>query len=93
MTTPERIEGLMGLIRVVARHVAIVLAWIVVVAIATACFFPRGRLSRHGFTMTGIRSITRAVFGSSAAIAGAVATAVSLAIGGKKSGLSISYSQ
>ena len=84
MTTPERIEGLMGLIRVVARHVAIVLAWIVVVAIATACFFPPWS-SFPPWVYDDWNSFDNAlVFGSSAAIAGAVATAVSLAIGGKK---------
>jgi hypothetical protein len=84
MTTPERIEGPMGLIGVVARHVAIALVWLVVVAIATACFFPPWS-SFPPWVSDDWNSFNNAlVFGSSAAIAGAIATAVSLAIGGKK---------
>jgi hypothetical protein len=84
MTTPERIEGPMGLIRAVARHVAIALVWLVVVAIATACFFPPWS-SFPPWVSDDWNSFNNAlVFGSSAAITGAVATALSLAIGGKK---------
>jgi hypothetical protein len=40
MTTPERIAGHMGLIRLAVRYVTIAIVWLVVVAITTACFFP-----------------------------------------------------
>jgi MFS family permease len=83
MTTPDRIAGHMGLIRLAARYVAIAIVWLVVVAIATGCFFPPWSSFPPWISNDWDSFHNALAFGSAAAIAGAVATALGLAIGGK----------
>jgi hypothetical protein len=77
MPNPRTLPAVWGLLRASARLLAIVAVWLVVVGVATGCFFmPRGSEAQPGFNdLTG--------FACSAAVAGAVSATVALGIGGK----------
>jgi hypothetical protein len=83
MIASRGIAGVLRLFRLVGGSAAVALVWLLVVGIGTACFFPPGtsfppRTSDDWFSFNNAL-----VFGSSTAIAGAVATALAFAIGGK----------
>jgi hypothetical protein len=83
MSVPQRFAAYLRLFRFVGRIAAIVLVWILVVGIATVCFFPPG-LSIPSSNSEDWAAIDNAlVFGSSMTIAGTFATALAFAIGGK----------
>ena len=73
MSVPQRFAGYLRLLRFVGRIAAIVLVWILVVGIATVCFFPPG-LSIPASNSEDWAFIDNAlVFGSSMTIAGTFA--------------------
>jgi hypothetical protein len=83
MSVPQRSAGYVRLFRFVGRIAAIALVWILVVGIATVCFFPPG-LSIPAANSEDWSFIDNAlVFGSSMTIAGTFATALAFAITGK----------
>jgi hypothetical protein len=83
MTTPEQTERRLPVFLLVVRSAAIAVTWLVIVVIATACFFPPWS-SFPPWVSNDWDSFQNALaFGSSVATAGAVATALALGIGGK----------
>jgi hypothetical protein len=83
MTIPQQIAGRLRLFRLVGRSAAFALVWLLVVGIGTACFFPPGTSFPPRASEDWDSFNNALVFGSSMAIAGAVATALAFAVGGK----------
>ncbi len=84
MTAPERIARPLRFFPFAVRYAAIALVWLLAVGIGTACFFPPGASFPPAASEDWFSFDNALVFGSSTAVAGAVATSVALAVGGRR---------
>jgi MFS family permease len=83
MSTQKQIADRLRFFKLVGRSATVAMAWLVVVGIGTACFFPPGTSFSSGAAGDGAALNYAVVFGSSMAIAGAAASAFAFAVGGK----------
>lgn len=83
MTAHQRLSGRSRLLPFVASSIAVALAWLFVVAVGTACFFPPGTSFPPGNESDWASLNNALVFGSSTAIAAAFAGSVAFAVAGK----------
>lgn len=83
MTTQQRLADRSRLYQFVGRSMAVALVWLIVVGIGTACFFPPGPSFPPGNDSDWASLNNALVFGSSMAMASAIASSLAFAMAGK----------